>query len=112
MARGLIADPDLPNKIRAGRDDEIRWCMRCLHCFYSQMNHGVKYCLCEPSERVRARRDIPDGRTREKKVLVVGGGTAACRRRSRGAEQGHEVILCEKKRRLGGAILCENGCAV
>jgi 2,4-dienoyl-CoA reductase-like NADH-dependent reductase (Old Yellow Enzyme family) len=37
MARGLICDPDLPNKAREGRDEDIIHCMRCLSCF----SHGV-----------------------------------------------------------------------
>ena len=30
IARGLIAEPDLPNKARAGREQDIKKCMRCL----------------------------------------------------------------------------------
>ena len=33
MARQLNCDPDLPNKVRAGRVEDIRMCMRCLTCF-------------------------------------------------------------------------------
>ena len=33
IARGLMADPDLVNKIRAGEEGEVRKCMRCLACF-------------------------------------------------------------------------------
>ena len=48
MARSLIADPDLPNKLRRGRPEEVRPCLRCLHCFSNQQLHGVKYCAVNP----------------------------------------------------------------
>jgi 2,4-dienoyl-CoA reductase-like NADH-dependent reductase (Old Yellow Enzyme family) len=33
MARELICDPDMPNKVRHGQPEEVRKCMRCLMCF-------------------------------------------------------------------------------
>jgi 2,4-dienoyl-CoA reductase (NADPH2) len=33
MTRRLLADPDLPNKIKEGRPEDIRVCHGCLHCF-------------------------------------------------------------------------------
>ncbi|MBE0415871.1 MAG: NADH:flavin oxidoreductase, partial [Dehalococcoidia bacterium] len=33
MARPLMADPELPNKAREGRFDDIRRCVYCLNCF-------------------------------------------------------------------------------
>ena len=32
VARGLVCDPDLPNKARAGKDSEIVKCIRCYGC--------------------------------------------------------------------------------
>ena len=52
LARSLIADPDLPNKMRTGKEDEINWCLRCLSCFSSQMKYGVKYCAVNPEKRL------------------------------------------------------------
>ena len=40
IARGLMADPDLPNKIRAGEEKEVRKCMRCLACFSGLLHNG------------------------------------------------------------------------
>ena len=109
MARSLIADPDLPNKIRTGRDDEIRWCMRCLHCFSSQYKHGMKYCPVNPASGYEQEEVFQIRRCKTKKVLVVGGGTGGMQAALTCAEQGHRVILCEKSGRLGGAIGCEAG---
>ena len=43
-----------------------------------------------------------------KKVLIVGGGIGGMRAAITAAENGHEVILCEKGDRLGGHIRCED----
>ncbi|NLA87130.1 MAG: NADH:flavin oxidoreductase [Clostridiales bacterium] len=40
MARGLICDPDIPNKTLEGREDEIVHCLRCYNCFSSLMSKG------------------------------------------------------------------------
>lgn len=108
VARSLIADPDLPNKIRSEREDEIMWCMRCLHCFSSQMKFGVKYCAVNPESgrehEAKYEYRLPKSR---KKVLIAGGGIGGMQAALTCAERGHQVILCEKSGTLGGAIRCE-----
>ena len=108
LARSLIADPDLPNKIRAGREDDIKWCLRCLHCFSTQMKYGVKYCAVNPeSGREHESKYEPRQAKTRKKVLVIGGGIGGMQAALSCAERGHQVILCEKSGVLGGAIRCE-----
>lgn len=108
MARGLIADPDLPNKIRAGKEDEIKVCIRCLNCFAHQQSDGVKYCAVNPEsghehETMHAvRQEAP-----RKKVLVVGGGIGGMEAALTAEKYEHTVILCEKTGELGGNIRCE-----
>ncbi len=107
MARSLIADHDLPNKFRLGREDEIIKCMRCLHCFSNVQTYGKFYCAINPTtgHEYEEKFDIPAA-TR-KKVLVVGGGIGGMQAALTCAERGHEVTLCEKTSRLGGALRCE-----
>ena len=76
MARPLVCDPDLPNKIRAGKPEAIRKCMRCLQCFHEIVLHGDMTCAINP-EAGRIREDfysLPPAS--KKRVLVVGGGIA------------------------------------
>jgi 2,4-dienoyl-CoA reductase-like NADH-dependent reductase (Old Yellow Enzyme family)/thioredoxin reductase len=107
IARGLLADPDLPKKARMGREGEIRRCMRCLSCFSELMKLGQFYCAINPESGREAEMkfDIPPAE--RKKVLVAGGGVAGMQAALTCAKRGHAVVLCEKNERLGGILLCE-----
>jgi 2,4-dienoyl-CoA reductase-like NADH-dependent reductase (Old Yellow Enzyme family)/thioredoxin reductase len=108
MARALIADPDLPLKIRTGRTSEIRKCMRCLACFSSELDNGQDYCAINPEagRDLEMKYDIPKAKV-SKKVLIAGGGIAGMQAALTLSERGHDVILCEKSGRLGGTLRCE-----
>ena len=108
VARGLICDPDLPNKARSGRDDEIRRCMRCNCCFSNAMQRGATWCAINPEiGREHDFAQIAVTPVKREKVLVVGGGIAGMEAALTAARNGHEVILCEKSDCLGGHIRCE-----
>lgn len=107
MARQLIADPDYPNKIRAGREDEVLKCMRCLSCFSSVQNYGKFHCAINPKAGREYENKFVYPAAQKKKILVVGGGIGGMQAAITCAERGHSVILCEKTSRLGGALRCE-----
>lgn len=106
VARGLICDPDLPNKAREGRSDDIVKCMRCYNCFSNGPDRGAFWCALNP-ETNRERAFAARGPAEQKKVLVVGGGIGGMEAALTADANGHEVILCEKESRLGGHIRCE-----
>lgn len=107
LARELLADPDFPNKVRTGNEDKARKCMRCLSCFSSELTNGEPYCAINPEtgRELEMKYDIPTAV--KKKVLVIGGGVGGMQAALTCAERGHEVVLCEKKSRLGGVLRCE-----
>ena len=108
-ARALLCDPDLPNKARAGRENEVRKCMRCLACFSNELTYGEPYCAINPESgrELEMRYDIPTAV--RKRVLIVGGGVGGMQAALTCANRGHQVILCEKNPRLGGVLRCEEG---
>ncbi len=107
MARQLVCDPDMPNKVRTGKPEEIRKCMRCLQCFSEIVAHGAMVCAINPeSNRDRENYYALPAPVRQR-VLVIGGGIAGMQAAITASRNGHNVILCEKSAELGGNILCE-----
>ena len=107
IARGLMADPDLVNKIRSGEEKEVRKCMRCLACFSGLLHNGQFHCAINPEIGRETEYAVPVPAKKVKTVLVAGGGVGGMQAALTAAERGHKVILCEKTGELGGTLRCE-----
>jgi len=103
MGRALLADPFFPRKAQEGRVSEIRKCLGCLRCIESFSAHVPLVCSVNPVLGKEKEKDLIKAK-RRKKVLVLGGGPAGMQAAVTAAEKGHEVILLEKERELGGQI--------
>jgi len=102
--RPLIADPELPKKVRDGRFDEIVPCIACNQgCFDSIFSGSAVFCIMNP--RAGREREVEVRKTdRPKRVMVAGGGPAGMEFALTAAWEGHEVTLYEEKEYLGGQI--------
>ncbi|SDU37426.1 FAD-dependent oxidoreductase [Geopseudomonas guangdongensis] len=103
MGRKLLADPELPNKLIAGRPQDLRPCIYCYACV-SQIfiNQRVK-CAVNPRTGHEAELVIAPAAT-PRHVVVVGGGPAGMEAARVAALRGHRVTLLERSDRLGGTL--------
>lgn len=102
MARPLLADPYLPQKVLTGRPDRIRRCISCENCIDSMATHDNLGCAVNPFSGRELELSIPAGNS---KVVIVGGGTAGLEAARIAAETGHSVVLFEQQQRLGGSLV-------
>ena len=104
IGRGLLADPEWPNKVRRGEEEDIIPCIACnegclgrdqkeknLSCAVNPVTGGELYFSLEPVKE-------------EKKVLIAGGGVAGMEAAIVSKKRGHEVVLYEKTDELGGHL--------
>jgi 2,4-dienoyl-CoA reductase (NADPH2) len=98
--RRLIADPELPNKVAAGRLEDIAPCTSCTTC---KVMGGHRRCRINATIGTD-RSYIVEPAAVKKKVVVVGGGPAGMEAARVAAIRGHSVVLCEKSNRLGGLL--------
>jgi NADPH-dependent 2,4-dienoyl-CoA reductase/sulfur reductase-like enzyme len=102
MTRAHIADPHIVNKMREGRDDDIRQCVGANYCV--DRANGA---LCIQNASTGREKTMPHdvGRsTAQKKVVVVGGGPAGLEAARVAAARGHKVVLFEREGLLGGQL--------
>ncbi len=104
MGRALIADPELPRKIRFGHPEDIRTCLRCNEGCISRVRQGK-------TQRCAVNADVGRERTlrihpasKPKRVCVIGAGPAGMEAARVLALRRHEVTLIEKENELGGLL--------
>ncbi|MBS0241569.1 MAG: FAD-dependent oxidoreductase [Proteobacteria bacterium] len=106
MTRAMIADPEMANKARAGRLDDIRACIACNQACIGHYHQGYGIsCIQNPMTGREAKLAAPTAIGKAKRVLVAGGGPAGMKAAITAAERGHSVVLCEAGARLGGQAL-------
>ena len=105
LGRPLLADPYLPEKLRTGREKELRRCLRCMSCFGASLKTETTLCTVNPATGNEFNEWIAKGQpTQPKRVLVAGGGPGGMQAAITAAQRGHDVILVEKTESLGGAL--------
>jgi 2,4-dienoyl-CoA reductase-like NADH-dependent reductase (Old Yellow Enzyme family)/thioredoxin reductase len=101
MVRALIADPQLPNKARAGRVEEIRMCLGMSECHAIGPHRVPMTCAVNAAAGREAELEITPADV-PKTVVVVGAGPAGMEAARVAALRGHHVYLADSARSIGG----------
>ncbi len=102
--RPLIADPELPSKVRSGRVNEIIPCIACNQGCFDSIFSGTPVC-CVLNPRAGREHELAVKKTRRgKKIIVAGAGPAGMEFALTAASRGHHVTLYEKEPDAGGQI--------
>lgn len=106
MARSFIADPDWAKKVKLGKEDDIRPCIRCRRCLSVSTDEfcNRSRCTVNPARTLPVQLDPSFMPFEKKKVGVIGGGAAGMNCAIELAAKGHDVVLFEKSDKLGGVL--------
>ena len=107
MTRAHIADPELVNKAREGRQADTSICVGANECILRNFQQRDIACLVNP---ITGREQEWGGGIKrysadlKKDLVVIGGGPAGMKAAAVAGRRGHRVTLFEKESEIGGHI--------
>ena len=111
MNRPLNCDPELVRKMEEGQREDVRPCMKCMHC-HDNIGTGRKYpsmCRMNATSYNSLTDVMPEGATplpaeNPRKIMVIGAGPAGMEAARVAAERGHTVSLYDNSDKMGGLV--------
>ncbi len=105
FGRQHLTDPDFVRKARAGRFEEIRWCVACNQGCIERLSFEMKSATCTFNPACgREYRGAPDPVEGVKRLWVIGAGPAGLSAALAAAGRGYEVELFEREPLPGGQL--------
>lgn len=105
FGRTSLSDPDFVKKLREGKEDEIRHCIRCNEGCIKEI-FLYKHIKCSVNPAVgREAECIISPAAEKKKIVIVGAGPGGMEAALIAGQRGHKVKLYEKTGELGGGQL-------
>jgi 2,4-dienoyl-CoA reductase (NADPH2) len=104
MGRKLLADPDLPAKLAAGRAEHVRPCIYQYRCIGNIFLNEPVACVANPATAHGDAPTLPPA-AHPRRFLVVGAGPAGMEAARALHERGHRVVLADGAPRLGGLLV-------
>jgi 2,4-dienoyl-CoA reductase-like NADH-dependent reductase (Old Yellow Enzyme family) len=106
MTRAMICDPEMPEKARTGRYDDIRACIGCNQSCIGRAHKGLPIsCLQNPQSGRELKFSGPRAAASSRRIVVVGAGPAGMKCAVVAAGRGHAVTLYDKAPQPGGQAL-------
>lgn len=107
MGRAQLADPEFCNKAKAGKTEDIDYCVGCNQGCYDGFENADSPCItCLRNPALGREEECkiePAGKPET--VLIAGGGIGGLEAAIVLKQRGHNPILCEASDRLGGQFL-------
>lgn len=97
MARGLMVDYDMHQKLVEGRGQDVIPCLFCMKC-------NSPTCTVNPYQGLLSHPELIPPVSGSKNVAIIGGGPAGMRAAIDCADRGHRVTLFEASDSLGGQL--------
>lgn len=107
MTRALIADPELPHKLREGNSEDVRPCILSNQDNIIGLVQNPRLsCVNNPAAGYEGEAEFAPltHAPVHHRIMVVGGGAAGLEAARVAALRGHEVSLYEQSDRLGGTL--------
>jgi 2,4-dienoyl-CoA reductase-like NADH-dependent reductase (Old Yellow Enzyme family) len=106
MTRAFIADPHHVNKLREGREADIRPCVGATYCIDRVATSDGAICMHNvvTGREQHLSHDIAKSPGEPRRVAVVGGGPGGLEAARVAASRGHSVVLFEAGTALGGQL--------
>ncbi len=107
MGRAQLADPEFVNKVSAGREDDVVYCIGCNQgCYDGFVSPDMPHITCLRNPSVGLESDYELKPTAAPKVVyIAGGGVAGMEAATLLHRRGHHPVLFESTNELGGQFL-------
>jgi 2,4-dienoyl-CoA reductase-like NADH-dependent reductase (Old Yellow Enzyme family)/thioredoxin reductase len=104
IGRGLLADPEWPEKARKGQISNVRRCIGCnIGCLSKRLTHATQCSLNPETGHEQSRKILPLKRAKQR-ITIVGSGPAGLEAARVAALRGFNVTVFEKEGCLGGQL--------
>jgi dimethylglycine catabolism A len=106
MTRAQIADPHMMEKVRDGREDQVRQCVGANYCIDRMYLGQDVLCIqnAATSREATMPHVISPSKGSKRRVVVVGGGPAGLEAARVSRSRGHDVVLFERSDVIGGQV--------
>ncbi|MFZ5354491.1 MAG: FAD-dependent oxidoreductase [Bacillota bacterium] len=106
LSRPLLADPEWPKKVYAGKVDEIAPCIGDHEgCLGQYAAGGHIHCAVNPRAAFEDKLQILIPAQKPKKIAVVGAGPAGVTAACTAAKRGHKIWLYDRNDKAGGMLI-------
>ncbi|MFA5635314.1 MAG: NAD(P)/FAD-dependent oxidoreductase [Anaerovoracaceae bacterium] len=103
LGKQSIADPQWPNKVKAGRFDDVRACIGCNDCLLGILRGRLVQCAVNPEVGYENFTQLKPNTSGEKQnILIVGAGIGGMEAAITAARRGFDVTVWEKEAKAGG----------